>query len=241
MNPPTTPSCSEPGKPASEPADGDIVLTYPIVGKGPKTWPLTGAKVREYAEAFPGVDVVAECRKALLWCRDNPTKRKTARGMPRLLAGWLGKAQDRAGAAGQSRLSPTEQVRQARLRMEEKQRSSAERVRELMRQDAGGSAAPPAAAAGVVAQPVARLPDPATAAAWSVVQHYQLTVRPAWPHDGAIEAVAALLAGGAAAEQLKRAAEGYAAECGRNKTEAKCRKRASNFYGAGGAYEGYLG
>ncbi len=103
---PAPPSAEPAAAPAPEtpPAGGDrAVLTFPTVGKGPKTWELTEAKVREYAESFPGVDVLGECRKAVQWARDNPRKRKTARGMPAFLARWLGKAQDhgtnaRAGA-----------------------------------------------------------------------------------------------------------------------------------------------
>jgi len=82
-------SCSTPSKDDPEP-----VLVFPTVGSGAKEFPLTQAKLDEYAESYPGVDVLAECRKALQWCRDNPAKRKTAKGVPRFLANWLSKAQN---------------------------------------------------------------------------------------------------------------------------------------------------
>lgn len=86
-------SCPEPDKPASEPA----LLEFPCVGNGARTWKLTAAKVAQYRESFPGVDVDAELRKARQWLLDNATKRKTAGGMAAYLGRWLGRCQDRAG------------------------------------------------------------------------------------------------------------------------------------------------
>ncbi len=58
------------------------------------------AKLAEYRQAFPGVDALSECRKALQWCLDNPIRRKTFGGMPKFLGSWLGRAQDRVGMKG---------------------------------------------------------------------------------------------------------------------------------------------
>lgn len=88
----TAPSLQQPE--ATEPP----LLTVPCVGNGTKDWPLTTAKVREYEQAYPAVNVEAECRKAAQWCRDNPTKRKTAKGVPAFLNRWLCNAQDAPGA-----------------------------------------------------------------------------------------------------------------------------------------------
>lgn len=89
-------ACSEPVKaPASEPP----VLVFPVVGKQAlKEWGLTDAKLTEYRESFPGVDVLQEARKARQWCIDNPPKRKTPGGMPKFLASWFGRVQDRPAA-----------------------------------------------------------------------------------------------------------------------------------------------
>lgn len=83
---------------ADDPSD-ITVLTFPVSGKpaGEKTWNLRASKLQEFAESFPGVDCLAECRKARQWCIDNASKRKTAGGMPAFLGRWLGKEQDRGG------------------------------------------------------------------------------------------------------------------------------------------------
>lgn len=102
------------------PPSGDVVLVFPTAGKAPE-WPLTAAKVVEYREAFPDLDVLAECRRALQWCRDKKTKRKTARGMPGFLLSWLSDAQDR-GRGGKPGAAPpaaaagdlTDRIRRAR-------------------------------------------------------------------------------------------------------------------------------
>ncbi|NLS97427.1 MAG: hypothetical protein GXX96_35250 [Planctomycetaceae bacterium] len=89
--------CSEPSPNGSKLKAEPVVLEFPTVGTGAKTWHLTQSKVDEYSEAFPGLDIVAECRKARQWCKDNPEKRKTPKGMPRFLNTWLSKAQDERG------------------------------------------------------------------------------------------------------------------------------------------------
>lgn len=95
-------TCSEPAEPASEPSASPPIpiLEFPTVGKPKRNWSLTAAKLAEWVEAYPGVDVIAECRKALQWCRDNPTKQKTFAGMPKFLSGWLGRCQNRGQAHG---------------------------------------------------------------------------------------------------------------------------------------------
>jgi hypothetical protein len=91
--------CSQPPQAAtSEPA----FLTFPTVGGGPKTWDLTRSKVAEYKEAYPGVDVEAECRRALQWTRDNAAKQKTPRGMPAFLNRWLSSAQNNSAGVKQN-------------------------------------------------------------------------------------------------------------------------------------------
>ncbi len=92
---------------AAQPAKDDpVLMVFPTVGKGGHEWPLTTAKMGEYREAFPGLDLLAESRKALQWCRDNPAKRKTPRGMPAFLWRWFESAQNRRGGQGTSYHSP---------------------------------------------------------------------------------------------------------------------------------------
>lgn len=76
------------------------ILTYPIIGKGPKTWALTTAHVAELQADYPALDIVAEARAAHAWVVASPERRKTGRGMPRFLAGWLNRSVSRGGQGG---------------------------------------------------------------------------------------------------------------------------------------------
>lgn len=84
--------CTEQAGAAPVPTN-PLVLEFPTNGKA-KCWGLRQSKFDEYAESFPGVDLDAELRKALQWCRDNPSKRKTPQGMPSFLSRWLSNAQN---------------------------------------------------------------------------------------------------------------------------------------------------
>ena len=65
-------------------------FSFPLRGSG--VWQLPAGRLTECRDTFPGVDVPAELRKARLWLCDHPDRRKTAKGMPRFLSGWLGRA-----------------------------------------------------------------------------------------------------------------------------------------------------
>jgi hypothetical protein len=87
-----TESCTEPPPASAVPPP---VLMIPVSGGGDQTdWPVTAQKVAEWSEAYPGVDVLAELRKARQWCIDNPTRRKTLRGVAKFCNSWLDKAQN---------------------------------------------------------------------------------------------------------------------------------------------------
>ena len=84
---------------ASRSADADApppVLTFPTTGSGPKTWDLTPEQVGVWSGLFAGIEVEAECRKALAWIQANP--KKTASGMKRFLTSWLTKATNGGGS-----------------------------------------------------------------------------------------------------------------------------------------------
>lgn len=72
-------------------------FSFPTKGKGGKTWTLPQVKLDEYHEVYPDLDVDAQIRAARQWCRDNPTKQKTPKGMPGFLTRWLNKAQNDGG------------------------------------------------------------------------------------------------------------------------------------------------
>ena len=73
------------------------VLVFPCSGQ-PREWGLSEAQIVRWEELYPGVKVVAECRNALAWAEANPTRRKTASGMPKFLVAWLTRSQN--GARG---------------------------------------------------------------------------------------------------------------------------------------------
>lgn len=85
-----SPPCAEPS-PDGETHAPEPVLTFPVNGKS-KTWGLPQSWIDENQELYPSMDVLAECRKALAWIKNNPAKRKTAKGMTRFLGSWLERA-----------------------------------------------------------------------------------------------------------------------------------------------------
>jgi hypothetical protein len=68
-------------------------LTFPTVGRGPKSWDLTEAYIADLSTDYPGIDVLGECRKALAWVKANQAK--TAKGMPAFLVNWLNRTASR--------------------------------------------------------------------------------------------------------------------------------------------------
>lgn len=74
-----------------------VVEVFPCRGK-PTSWPLTEARIASWTALYPGVDVLAECRKALAWVGANGGK--TAGGMPAFLVRWLNRTTNRAPPNG---------------------------------------------------------------------------------------------------------------------------------------------
>ena len=74
--------------------DSPILLEFPTVGKDGTIWCLRRAQAEEWEAAYPNLDVLAECRKALAWLNANPGRRKTVRGMPKFLVLWFSRAVD---------------------------------------------------------------------------------------------------------------------------------------------------
>jgi hypothetical protein len=70
------------------------ILTIPCVGTGPKEVGITQQQIERWQGLFPGIDVLGQVRAAVAWCEANPTKRKTASGVPRFVTSWLTRAQD---------------------------------------------------------------------------------------------------------------------------------------------------
>jgi len=97
--PPVPPETSKkPQKtPQPVPAPPGTLLTFPCVGSL-SNWHLTQPQVDEWSALYPGIDILTECRKALAWVLTNP--RKTSKGMPRFLVGWLNRGVGRGGRPG---------------------------------------------------------------------------------------------------------------------------------------------
>jgi hypothetical protein len=86
--------------PVEPAAPSPAVLVYPCQGT-PQTWPLTEAQLAEWRPLYrPGLDIEAECRKALAWVLANPGHQKTARGMKAFLVKWLNRTVDRGATSG---------------------------------------------------------------------------------------------------------------------------------------------
>lgn len=70
------------------------VFQFPCNGKQ-KKWSLTEQLLEEFQKAYPGLDIIDQCQRALVWLKTN--RLKTAKGMPRFLNNWLGRSNDTSG------------------------------------------------------------------------------------------------------------------------------------------------
>lgn len=76
------------------------ILVFPTVRggrNGGSTWSLVASDLQLLRDGFPGVNVLAECKQALVWAVANPTKQKTASGMLSFLNRWMAKVQNQGG------------------------------------------------------------------------------------------------------------------------------------------------
>ena len=71
----------------------DVVYVFPCEGKV-KEFKVTAAMIREYMKLYSQMDVDFEFRRMGTWLKANPSKKKTARGMPRFIDSWLSRAQN---------------------------------------------------------------------------------------------------------------------------------------------------
>jgi hypothetical protein len=76
-------------------------MTFPVSGSR-VPWVLDEAQVSSWAELYPTLDVLAECRKAKAWLHSSRVA-KTGKGMPRFLVNWLNRSVDRAQSHGPPR------------------------------------------------------------------------------------------------------------------------------------------
>ncbi len=85
-------SCAEPEAASTPPA---VFAVLPLI-KRDGEHAVTLDKIAEWKDAYPGVDVESEVKRAIQWCKDNPTLRKTKTGANTFFNKWLTKEQNRA-------------------------------------------------------------------------------------------------------------------------------------------------
>jgi hypothetical protein len=60
-----------------------------VILKNGQEWHPTQQMMRVWREMNPGIDIDRELVKMAAWLLENPTRRKTARGMNRFVGNWL--------------------------------------------------------------------------------------------------------------------------------------------------------
>jgi len=65
-------------------------MRFPL--KSGAEWEADGDLLRLLSGAYPRLNVLGELEKARAWLTVNPSRRKTARGMPRFLKTWMARA-----------------------------------------------------------------------------------------------------------------------------------------------------
>ncbi len=76
--------------------ESEPVVKIPLNQKG-MVFFVTVEDIEQWQETFPGVDVLLELKRCRQWNIDNPSKRKTARGIRSHISSWLGRVQDKGG------------------------------------------------------------------------------------------------------------------------------------------------
>jgi len=69
-----------------------------MITKEGTDWLPTDEQVISWQHAFPDVDIFAELNVMATWLEANPTRVKTARGMPRFCQSWLSRANQKGGS-----------------------------------------------------------------------------------------------------------------------------------------------
>jgi len=85
----------------SVPVPSDSVFSFGadcMVGRGTGPWHVPQALHESFVDAYPMIVHLAEYRKAAAWLLANRPKRKTRRGMPKFLNGWMERNQNRGPA-----------------------------------------------------------------------------------------------------------------------------------------------
>lgn len=75
-----------------EPENGESEVQFPLrADQTPATWSPEPEFLAQLRLAYPDIHVKDELHRMLVWLQANPSRRKTAKGMPRFINGWLSK------------------------------------------------------------------------------------------------------------------------------------------------------
>lgn len=84
-----------------------VVMEFPVNGNAKiKEWPLHQSYIDKLSVIFPRVNILQECFNARQWCENKPRERKTAKGMPEFLRGWMERNQNKGGPS----VAPTKPI-----------------------------------------------------------------------------------------------------------------------------------
>lgn len=83
-------SCAEPQSSSAPPIISIILNDKTFFDVLPEDY-------NRWCELYPAVNVMQELRKMSGWCTDNPTRRKTKKGIRRFINNWLAGEQDKSG------------------------------------------------------------------------------------------------------------------------------------------------
>jgi hypothetical protein len=72
----------------------EILMSFPCSGKV-RAWNLTRRIFEDWQDDFAELPVLYEARMANVWLKGNPSRKKTASGMPRFFANWLARETNR--------------------------------------------------------------------------------------------------------------------------------------------------
>lgn len=101
--------CGEPLSSPEPSPPSPTVISIPVLaknGNGEREHHVTEADVAQLEATFPAVDILHELRLIRQWNMDNPTRRKTPRGVRQHISGWMAREQDRGLQRGPGSKTP---------------------------------------------------------------------------------------------------------------------------------------
>lgn len=75
-------------------SEDPVVFEIPLKGKTSSRL-IRHSEIEDWSALYPKVNINQQIRNMIGWCRGNPTKQKTAKGINRFIHSWLCKEQDK--------------------------------------------------------------------------------------------------------------------------------------------------